>query len=48
MEAIGLGEDEGVEYEAIYTNLFKSQTFESDGSWNYEFFPSFNLPDFQG
>ncbi|MAR05617.1 MAG: hypothetical protein CL862_00720 [Cyanobium sp. NAT70] len=49
VEAIGLGDDEGVAYRRIYTNLFDRQTFDnSDSSWTYEFFKSFNLPDFQG
>ena len=49
VETIGLGDDEGVDYQTIYDNLFTQQTFDNgNSSWIYDFFPSFNLPDFQG
>ena len=49
VEAIGLGDDKGVDYQTIYDNLFTQQTFDNgNSSWIYDFFPSFNLPDFQG
>ena len=49
VEAIGLGEDVGVEYERIYTDLFETKTFDnSDSTWTYQFVPSFDLPEFLG
>ena len=49
VEAIGLGDDLGVDYETIYTVLFKTKTFDdSDSTWTYEFYPSYGLPVFLG
>ena len=49
VESIGLGNDVGVDYEAIYTDLFDTKTFDnSDSNWTYEFYPSYGLPEFLG
>ena len=49
VEAIGLGDDVGVDYETIYTDLFETKTFDnSDSNWTYEFYPSYGLPEFLG
>jgi hypothetical protein len=49
VEAIGLGDDVGVNYETIYTDLFETKTFDkSDSTWTYEFYPSYGLPEFLG
>ena len=47
MVATGDGTD--ADFQAIYDNLFRDQTFNPDnGSWSYSPQPSYGLPEFSG
>ena len=49
VEAIGLGDDVGIDFEQIYDNLFNEQTFDnSESSWSYDIYNSSDLPAFLG
>ena len=41
--AVGLGDGGSSNWNAIYSDLFSNQTFQSNGTWNYETFTP-NLP----
>jgi hypothetical protein len=49
VEAVGLGADSGVDFPAIYTDLFERQTFDNSGSsWSYDIVASEDLPLVRG
>ena len=49
IEAVGLGADDGIDFPAIYTDLFERQTFDNSGSsWSYDIVASEDLPLVQG
>ena len=49
VEAVGLGADDGIDFPAIYTDLFEKQTFNNSGSsWHYDIVASEDLPLVRG
>ena len=48
VRAIGMGDNSGANFPAIYSDLFGSRSFSTDAPWSYEWAGSYRLPDFLG
>ena len=49
VSVVGMGDSKEANFPAIYADLFGERTFDnSNGGWGYEYFTSYELPDFVG